>query len=173
MQEAWQQQRARLNHDWLKNQWIPALSKFVRLIQGEVIDDSGFDSFYKCLQEEFPIKIQRIDLLVQQFTIDMSPRRLFERLPLLICDDETRSVVGDLVHELWMVRMNVAENIDSAASAVKRAQCAGRRLFKQLSNEKATGPLYNDEIIGLTKSLQECCADLSAKISLFPAKIVV
>ena len=77
---AWQTRRSVLNHDRLANRFLPALHKWLRILDGAVIDAGFAESFpEKAITEWKDLRYDILDL-IRSYTDEMSPRSLFRML---------------------------------------------------------------------------------------------
>lgn len=124
----WQKRRSAFNHDWLKNRYMPALAKYLNLLDDRVEDREFERSFVSNILPEWQENLDEARALVLDFEQEMSPRRLFESPPLSRSDEDTRRWVGELVHALWLRRCPVKQWVSEAVEATERADAAYRNL---------------------------------------------
>lgn len=118
---SWQADKARFNHDLLKNQFITAIGKLVRLLRGQVQEEDYIPHFASVILPSWlRLRAQALDLL-RRFDCEMSPVRLFSVEPLSHLSREDREWMSKLLEECWSSspkRLEFAENVEAAVSAV-------------------------------------------------------
>ncbi len=173
-ESSWQQQRSRLNHDWLKNQLLPALTAVVRVVDGEVESGNPEGEVEELDLGDWTEQRAEIQTLLDTFEVRMSPRSLFERPPLSRCNEETKTWLPDLVHELWRARYPVQEWVEAAGNALKEADAAQQGLVAALAS--CQRPLTMDELRRLgpdIRRFRSACQRLAACIESFPSRVLV
>ena len=96
MTSSWQKRRSAFNHDWLKNQYLPALAKLINIIDSEV-EDPEFPRFFVHLT--FPQWEQRREevlSIIRDSEHSISPQILFHSSQLSNCDAYTKSWASEL-----------------------------------------------------------------------------
>lgn len=118
---SWQADKARFNHDLLKNQFITAIGKLVRLLRGQVQEEDYLRHFAAVILPSWlKLRAQALDLL-RRFQHEMSPVRLFAVEPLSRLSPEDREWMTGLLEECWsssLKTQKVADNMEEAISAV-------------------------------------------------------
>jgi hypothetical protein len=105
----WQKKRSAFNHDWLKNQYMPALAKCINLIDGKIEDrEFEWNFYFHVLQQWEHHEVELLSLL-KDFELEMTPRVLLSIPPLSRADAETKGWLGNLIHELWLARYGVRD----------------------------------------------------------------
>jgi hypothetical protein len=167
----WQKTRSAFNHDWLKNQYMPALGKYLNLIDDHIEDTEFERLFISQVLPEWEDHREEAVALARDFEREMSPRRLFYQSSLMQCDEDTKQWLGSLIHELWSRRYPVKQWVEDALSAVKQTDDAYQKLQASLQNGVDTSsaaeirPL-RDQIAALRTQ----CQILANAISIFPAE---
>jgi hypothetical protein len=170
---AWQRRRGRFNHDWLKNQYIQALGKWINVLRGDV-DDPGFDETF--MTSVFPQWVtQRVELssLLEDFELTMSPAKLFESRPLASCDPEMRAWLPAVIHQLWLTRYGCRSLLDRAWAAVEEVD----RMYEGI--ERMASPPQRASAEDLAPfaeqfiALRAACEKLGAILSQFPSTVLV
>jgi hypothetical protein len=170
--ESWQKRRSEFNHDWLKNQYIPALAKCQNLLDGRIEDEEFEGSF---LRRIFPLWEQRRADALEIITLYeqmMSPAGLLNAPPLVrLCDGEKRWL-GPVLHSLWLSRTHADKFATDAAEVVRRVD-ASYFLLKQSLGDAPTDAAalrpFARQFSDFRKSLQELANVMSA----FPREINV
>jgi hypothetical protein len=171
---AWQYRRSRFNHDWLKNQYIPALGTLQNLLDGRIADMEYEARFVERTLTEWSMHREEALALPRDFECGMSPRRLFKRQPLSFCDEETIQWLGELTHGLWLARYPVirwvtetyerAREADEAFEEFRVALLNGADL--QTQGAARTLPL-------LCTNFYRACCKLAKAIEQFPSRVRV
>jgi hypothetical protein len=131
--QRWQKRRSEFNHDWLKNQYIPALAKCRNLLDGRV-EDPEFEAVF--LLRIFPQWEHRRATLVELIGLYeqmMSPQTLLEELPLSAMREGDKRWLGPLVHSLWLARTPAMQLVRSAHEAFARVDASYERLKDSVS----------------------------------------
>ena len=130
---SWAKHRRTFNHDWLMNRFIPALAKYLNLLNYETEDFTFEHSFILTgLSVWESRRIEAIDL-INTFEWEMSPQRLFDHLPLSEGKNSTKYWLGNLVHSLWLARYPVRQLVAETCDAIQQADNAYKRLQESLS----------------------------------------
>src|ERR1051326_4473635 len=79
---SWQKRRSSFNHDWLKNQFMPALAKWLNLLDNKIEDPDFERAFIASVLPKWEQHREEALRLPRDFEQEMSPRRLFECHPL-------------------------------------------------------------------------------------------
>lgn len=173
-ESSWQQQRSRLNHDWLKNQVLPALTALIRVVDGEVETGDPEGEIEELELGDWTKQRAEIQALLDTFEARMSPRSLFELPPLSRCDEETKTWLPDLVHELWRARYPVQEWVEAAVNGLEDAEAAQQVLVAALATFER--PLGMEELRQLgphIRRFRSACQRLAACIEQFPSRVLV
>lgn len=174
MTPCWQKRRNAFNHDWLKNRFMPALSKWLNLLDDKIEDEEFENKFISSVFCQWQPQREEILTLAQDFELEMSPRRLFVDGPLSGCDKYTRQWLEFLTHNLWLDRYPVRRWITDATECTRKIDA----LYDQLREElrvchdiRAAGNLRS-----LRKQFAEFrdrCQDLARAIEQFPSEVKV
>lgn len=171
----WQKLRGRFNHDWLKNQYMPALAKYLNILDDRVEDEEFERSFVSEILPEWEHHRAEALMLARDFEGALSPRCLFEMPPLSRCDETTRQWLGDLAHALWLRRYPVEQWVSAAIAAIESADHAYRRLRELLQESQE-----DDDAAQATRAHHEqfvefraLCQNLANAVSRFPSEIKV
>lgn len=170
----WQSRRSRFNHDWLKNQFLPALDNFLNILDGRVEDEETEATFIASVLPIWETHRTEAHLLPADFERCMSPRTLFERPPLSRCDEETRCWLGDLIHKLWLARYMVGDLVANASARAREVDDAYIKLQQGL--EECKSKLTARELRPLRPlfgQFRQACYRLALSIERFPNKVLV
>lgn len=171
---AWQQRRSQLNHDWLKNKYLPALEKLLNLLDDHLEDpefERGFVSGHLPAWEQQRAEAVR---LVEDFEPEMSPRLHLDRLPLSLHDEETRHWLANAVHSLWLARHPVRQWVVEARERANEVEAAYRQLREQLQacpdtiSAASLRPLR-----ALFDQFRRSCQNLARAFERFPCEVIV
>ena len=167
----WQKARSAFNHDWLKNQYMPALAKYLNLIDDQIEDNEFERLFVSKVLPEWETHREEAIALARSFEQEMSPRSLFNQTSLSFCDEDTKRWLGSLIHELWSKRYPVKQWVENAMSAAERTEEAYQKLQASLRNCRDTSsaaelrPL-RPQILALRTQ----CQALANAISILPGE---
>ena len=178
----WQSRRSQFNHDWLKNQYLTALDNFLNILDQRIEgDDESEADFIARVLPTWQHKSVEVRSLIEGFEREMSPVTFFDLLPLVNFDAETREWLGDLTHELWLIRYAVRRQLVAQASlSVENADAAYESLCRALSkykNSDKRAPSYNAVEIRLFRPLfgkfRQACFNVAQAIEQFPSEILI
>lgn len=171
---AWQKHRSAFNHDWLKNQFMPALSKFLNILDGKIEDPDFERSFITSTLTKWELHREEALFIAKGFEDGMSPKHLFNYLPLSRCSTQTRQWLGELLHALWLTRYPIKSWIAETHQAVEDTDTSYRLLMKELKGDldsqsaQALKP-YNELFI----RFREQCQHLARTMEKFPREVKV
>lgn len=169
----WQERRSDFNHDWLKNKYLNGLTAFIERLQSSQPDRERLIEF---LHHRFPSWEARRDQLTwlrDTFEDEMSPRRLFEVLPLNRCDEQTKTWLGELVHALWLARYPKKTSIQTVCAAFETADRQYEHLRRALKDVEMVEVAYLAGLLPDFCTFKESCLALSIAISRLPNHILV
>jgi hypothetical protein len=170
----WQQRRGKLNHDWLKNGYIPALEKFLHLLDDQLEDLEFEQSFIPSVLPAWETHYEEALHLTRDFESGMSPRNLLEQPPLSHFDDDTRRWLGDVVHELWLARHPVYLWSREAEARVKAVASSYDQIRQVLMSHSAPhSAVALRPLRPLFSQFCQCCRDLARAIERFPCEVEV
>lgn len=173
MVSKWQRRRAAYNHDWLKNQYMPALAKCLNLLDGRIEDPQFEQTFVQNVLPQWEARYQEATQLSQDFERDMSPRRIVEQMDVK-SNGYDGMWLADLMHDLWLARYPVREWVEQAKEQAQKANRAYHQLQKALTecddvqSAKALRP-FRDEFA----AFRDECQKLAEAIEQFPSEIKV
>ncbi len=170
--EEWQRRRCAFNHDWLKNQFMPALAKCINVIDRRVLDEAFLPSFADRLRAEWgPHRLEALTLL-RCFETEMSPSRLFDRPPLASCPRPVLNWLLTLVDQLWANREPVRQ---WTTEALEKLEAANRAYSEVVEALNRTEGMLTAEALCVHRRLfvefQARCQELGRAISGFPCEI--
>lgn len=138
MTSRWQNRRSRFNHDWLKNGYILKLSEWMNFLDDKIEDFELESSFVDRVLPTWELQRNEAIALPHDFKIEMSPTVLFSESPLSNCDDETKIWLGDMMHNLWLIRYSVNELTSTIIKCANDTDAAYQSLQKALKGCKDT-----------------------------------
>src|SRR5258707_121105 len=138
MTNCWRKRRSSFNHDWLKNQYIPALARYLNLLDDLIEDDEFARSFVSDVLAEWELHRNEAVDLAKSFEYEMSPQRLVECSPLCRCEECTKRWLGNLMHLLWLKRYPIDQWVAEAAQAIESTDVAYGRLQQSLRDRSGS-----------------------------------
>lgn len=162
--EFWFSAKARLNHDILKNRLSLEISTATKIAEGRVVDPRFTSRFLITVETEFPRILDDIDRLLASYVQSASPQRLFEEAPLCNSDEEFKSWLSALVHELWIRNCRVAERLSNSQQVLVELQAIQRDLLLEI--KKADDKIVRNQL-PLLHALQGSVARLTSDLSAY------
>jgi hypothetical protein len=101
---SWQKRRSDFNHDWLKNRYLPALAKWINILDESVEDPVFEKGFLTSVLPQWAKYGPEARPLAECFDIEMSPSILASSAPLVRHTESSRQWLSTLVHALWLSR---------------------------------------------------------------------
>lgn len=163
----WQARRARLNHDWLKNIFLPAIREARNIALGRLEDSEAESAFLNCRLPVWQQRYPTILNLLNTCEDHVSPRACFRLPPLSLCDPDTLVWLPDLVHTLWLSRTDILGRIDAVKMLAQQAQEA----YEMLEGALQDRPSFVGEtkVANALSEFDRACLDLSDGISSLPS----
>src|ERR1041385_6952757 len=166
----WNDLRARLSHDIVKNRLIPGTARMMRIVSGSVLADplETFDSTIVTVWTETSPSLQtRFDTCESA----LSPRNYFLVEPLVHCPPSTMEWLPDLVHELWLERHNIPGWCETGKLLVEELDLAvqnARKLlqFNDIERQRA-------DLVEMFVELQQRTTNLSAHLSIIDRRSLI
>ncbi len=156
----WQRRRGEFNHDWLGNQFLPALAKCQRVLSGEVEDTEFTKRFQDSVLPQWNDRVPELVVLLDEYEMAMSPRTLVAGL----CAGVYVSAYGwlaDHIHSLWIVRCRVVPKVSEGRERLRRAQDA----FLGLSESFRRSPGRSaSNLISCLQTFRSSCIALADSI---------
>jgi hypothetical protein len=151
---------------------LPALEKWLNIIDGEVEDEAFKAKFLESRLWEWERHRKEALYLICKFEEQMSPRCLLS-LPLLrFLDDDTKAWLGLLVHGLWLHRYRVSALMDSAMARVRDVDGSFEILKKSIRVLSEPPSPENMRPLGSQfLAFFKACSELAREISRFPNEI--
>jgi hypothetical protein len=169
---SWQKRRCEFNHDWLKNQLIQDLGKAINIADGRVVDPPFLPKLWTKLRSEWTAQCEEAESLVRSFEYEMSPGRLFERVPLERIPGEGIDWLPSLTHGLWVARQPVRQWVGEARAELDAARHACSALLSKMDK---IGAVHTREDLRAIRpflvDFRARCQSLGGAISDFPSEI--
>ena len=173
MTTSWQKRRSEFNHDWLKNRYLPALAKWINILDDRVDDPEFQRRFPKTILNQWREYGPQARLLAETFETDMSPRILLESCPLSDLPLATREWLGQTIHALWLSRYPVRQWIAETVAAADAANSCYLGLREAIDSK---APSTLPELRSLRPafaSFQGLCQALARMVELLPPTILI
>lgn len=171
---SWQKRRSEFNHDWMKNKYIQALRDWRRLLNDEQEDKELEEKFIADVLPQWESYVDEALALPRDFEIEMSPKVLFNEPPLSGCDEDTKNWLGEVIHNLWLVRYAIKQLIDDATTKAESAKLSYGRLQKAL--KRCPDTRSAESLRPLRSFFEEfckCCEALAGAIEKFPSEVAI
>jgi hypothetical protein len=160
----WTTKRQHLNHDCLKNQFIQSVNRFIRTLEGRVIDEGFAEIFISHLSSTWSVLEAEILELISRLEEDGGPADWFKQLPLTRLRLEDLSWMQSLLRSEWQKQGSTrvtAARVRSAASLVKMRCCQLEQTFASVYGK----PMAERELLGYAVTLHQACQNLSFELS--------
>lgn len=109
MSTSWQRRRSELNHDWLKNRYLPAIAKWINILD-DYVEEPGFEKdFLEVTLPQWEEHRLLVIALIESFEIEMSPGIQLSHSPLSSLPESTKMWLRPLISALWMNRYPIAD----------------------------------------------------------------
>lgn len=118
----WQRRRSEFNHDFMKNQFLPALARWLNLLDDQLHDPHLEKTFLTSVLPAWEGARRQAICLIQELEVEMSPARYFDETPLSRCNVISKVWLADLVHELWLAKWAVRQRGEEAHQAIVAAE---------------------------------------------------
>ena len=125
---AWLKARRELSHDLIKNEWLPATSKYVRIINGQVLDNSFSRKFLPTLAESFGAVLKQCEEILEGAEFALSPAAFFFEGPLARGHLNDRDAIAQRVHQRWLDGRDVRTRLAAIVRIIENS----RRLAEEL-----------------------------------------
>jgi len=167
----WQVRRSHINHQWLKNRLLSAMDSVANLFSGRLRGDGMVEDLFRHELAEWEERMPECKLLLDEFEFEMSPRILFQVMPLSDWEEPLKDTVGQLVHELWLARYPIRNLIDEATSKLEAANLS----YQELKSQREQGGYGggSNELRQSFDTFREACRSLSRAIEKLPNRILV
>jgi hypothetical protein len=167
----WNELRARLSHDLVKNRLIPATSRIIKIVNGSVVADP-VETFDTTITTVWAGTSPSLKLLFESCESALSPRNFFSVEPLIHCPPSTIEWLPDLIHELWLERHNVRDWCRSGCELASGVDTAIRGAGELLSNCYHAEE-HKADILDALFRLQKASTGLSTHLSLIENRFLL
>ncbi len=164
MTESWQHRRGAFNHDWLKNQFLPALGKLLRVLDGDVEDPDFERDFPDQVLGQWAGRASEAAALARECPEVLSPRTLVEDEPFAKCPPARRTWLAELIHRAWCERFQIPEKV---ARVVETATEADAR-YRDLRGQLAARPAVLREAVA---RFRDACLRLARAVEALPSEV--
>ncbi len=169
----WQKRRSDFNHDWLKNRYIPALAKWLNLLDDLIEDAASEAVFVTTVLSQWEDRRDEALALSRDFEVKMSPARLFDSVDWLRRrgDEEW---LRELVHELWLTRYPVRQWMADASANAVRADAAYQRLQAGLREcKEIRSAVVLRHLRPQFAEFRDCCQSVAQAVGRFSSEVRV
>lgn len=167
----WNERRAKLSHDLVKNRLIPATSRMLNIVSGQIEADpiETFDTSITIVWTESNPSLR---CLFETAESELSPRNYFLVEPLINCPPSTKEWLPDLIHELWLERHDVRRwsNVGSQLAADVEAAVHDAAELLQMGRDS---PIPQQSVVNAILRLQETSIGLSTHLSLVDNRLLI
>jgi hypothetical protein len=137
----WQKRRAEFNHDFMKNRFLPALARWLNLLDDQLHDPHLEETFLISVLPAWECARRQAVGLVKELEVEMSPARYFDEIPLSRCNVTSKAWLADLVHELWLAKWGVRQRVEETLRAIAAAEEAYQGILRANGEGGATKEL--------------------------------
>jgi len=173
MMTSWQKRRNEFNHDWLKNRYLPALAKWINILDDRVEDLEFQQEFPRSILNQWREYGPQAHLLAEMFESEMSPKMFLDKLPLSRLPSGTREWLGQTVHELWLNRYPVRQLISEAVSATDAADLGYQRLREAIDSKASSTIEELRSLRPVFATFQNLCQALARTVEALPSKVLI
>ncbi len=158
---------------WLKNEFCIYLRGFIERIQMAVPDIQRLQEFIQLEWPKWDNNSIELRKLIDSAEIALSPLSLLDRPPLSGLSDEHKEILKSVVHELWLARSPIRQQIESAEAALRKAKKKSVIVSEGLKQIENLNVSMRIQFAMQIKELENSVLKLSDAISCFPHKIQV
>lgn len=168
MTSSWQKRRSVFNHDWLKNQYLPALAKLLNLIDSEVEDPEFARVFVRLILPQWEPRSEEVLSIIRDYERFMSPMLLIDSSRLSGCDAYTKRWLRNFVHSLWLKKNSITDIMNSAAARVEQVDTTYRQLKSSLRHCNVESGNDLQPLRESFAKFREQCQSLATAMERFP-----
>ena len=167
--DRWERERSKLNHDWLKNEYLPRLGTWLNVLNGHVSRWAEEPVFVRQVLPQWADHRDAIRAMLDECANALSPVRVLEAIELPQRDPDTFDWLGGLIHALWLKRSGVRDIIGHAQDCLRRADAAYRCIQEVVSEytEQELAQAFMSERPGF-EALEKACSELADAITSLP-----
>lgn len=163
----WQLLRSSLNHDWLKNEYIKNLDGLIMRMQLRRSIDVELSKEMSAYLSAWEKRHPEMENLLNTAEARLSPRSLFDKVPLVHCPPDHKSWLKPLIHGLWLVRYGVRTKVSEAHGLLSDADRSHGELKMVIKEQRASA-----SITAALEAFTDIVKQLSRLLSSFPDKMV-
>jgi len=163
----WQRLRTRINHDWLKNEYLKNLDGLIIQIKSSQSIENKLCRELQAYLKRWSERHGEIEKLLNTAEKGLSPRTLFEKEPLIRCTRKNKDWLAPLIHGLWLSRHDIRKWVKETETILTEANQSHALLQSYYS-------VTQDElqILKTLEIFSDLVGDLSRQISKFPGKVI-
>jgi hypothetical protein len=173
---SWQIDKARFNHDCLKNQFLTASGKLIRILRGDVVEEGYISYFTSTILPSWLKHREQTLKLLGRFEKEMSPAFFFDLEPLSRITLQERQWMAELIHDHWSLSLGLPELMARTSEAISaidtQYEVLNRRLTEapELLNQPMTWRHSPDDenLVQCAEIFYQRCYYLSDLLSRFP-----
>ncbi len=158
---AWHEACNRFHHKFLKNTLLGAHLASLAGVLGRPAPD--LEVVQGHIEKDLPIwrnNRETAQRLIDTYVDETSPRVIVEQRLLAVLSRETRSWLGPLVHELWLVRESILERQDVMKTSLRHMNEAFEALMAAAEPAESMTSEDLEGLQPLCETLKERCGDL-------------
>lgn len=129
---SWHVRRSEFNHQWLANNYLNQLRYWVAEMEDGDGDFAFEEKFVNKTLKQWEFRSVEAAWIIDNAVAKISPKQLFERMPLCRIPAEVREPVAEACHQLWLQRTSIVRL--RAGKAKRQVDLTYRRLIKCLSH---------------------------------------
>ena len=135
--DQWLCERRVLSHDDIKNRWLPAAVKHLRVLSGDVIDPDFEAEHLRNLRQSLEPLLARCDAVCAAAEAALSPRVELLRPPLNELPAAEYEQLASLLHQDWLDRSDIRARIGHLVADIQLARGAGAQVLRRPADPKA------------------------------------
>lgn len=173
----WSLRRARFNHDRLKNEFMQAVLRLIRILEGRVNDDCFVEQFFEELDGKWRMLRAEAHKLAQEAPGRNEMQCWFGEYPLCFLSEQDRAWMVKLLNqEFGLPDRGVlkVERVTRYLAEIDDAVETSITWYERRWRGRAdSGPLAADSLLNLASRLYQCCSNLcDALSSLAPSNAI-
>jgi len=173
MSTSWQKRRNELNHDWLKNRYLPALAKWMNILDDYVEDPTFETDFLNTVLPQWVEYRTQVVSLVECFEAEMSPSTRLLQPPLSRLPASTTTWLRTLTTALWISRYPISRWKSDTLSCVMSVGQAYQQLQELIHAEPTCTFVQFRSFRSQFALFQNHCQSLAKSIEMLPSRCLV
>ena len=174
MPDKWQKCRNEFNHDWLKNEYLKAINAFIKRLDQHKPDRKRIQEFLRIDLQDWTIRRNDVQYLLDEAENVLSPQNLFNHLPLSQCSAEVKEWLPSLIHEYWLWRNSIKQKISRVRLAKNNVDTMYDLVIGNIGSDiEQTDIVCLKDSKEVFRKFAEALRTLSNAICEFPHKIRV